>query len=82
MSVPEFFVATLAVLLFAVKLRWLPALSSVSNAGTVEGFLRAYALPVLTLSCVICAQMTRISRPRRSGPTGARRRGVRASACR
>ncbi len=61
-SVPEFFVATLAMLLFAVKLRWLPALSSVSKAGTVEGFLRAYALPVLTLSCVICAQMTRMTR--------------------
>nr|WP_237477436.1 ABC transporter permease [Lichenibacterium sp. 6Y81] len=61
-SVPEFLVATLAVLLFAVKLRWLPALSSVSNTHSWTGFMRAYALPVMTLACVICAQMFRMTR--------------------
>jgi peptide/nickel transport system permease protein len=61
-SVPEFLVATLAVLIFAVKLRWLPALSYVSDIGSPAEFLRAFAMPVLTLSCVIVAQMMRMTR--------------------
>jgi peptide/nickel transport system permease protein len=61
-SVPEFLVATAAVLIFAVKLRWLSALSYVSDIGTVQGFLRAFAMPVLTLCAVIMAQMVRMTR--------------------
>jgi peptide/nickel transport system permease protein len=61
-SVPEFLVATLAVLLFAVKLQWLPALSYVSEVESVGQMLRAFAMPVLTLCCVIVAQMMRMSR--------------------
>ncbi len=61
-SVPEFLVATLAVLLFAVKLRWLPALSYVSDIESLGQLLRAFAMPVLTLCCVIVAQMMRMSR--------------------
>jgi peptide/nickel transport system permease protein len=61
-SVPEFLVATLAVLLFAVKLRWLPALSYVSDIESLVQLLRAFAMPVLTLCCVIVAQMMRMSR--------------------
>lgn len=61
-AVPEFLVATLAVLLFAVKLRWLSALSSPpDNLGFVE-FVRVYAMPVMTLSFVIVAQMARMTR--------------------
>ncbi|GAC1045387.1 ABC transporter permease [Rhizobium sp. No.120] len=61
-SVPEFMVATLAVLLFAVYLRWLPALSSVNEAHTVFDLLKIYAMPVITLTFVISAQMIRMTR--------------------
>jgi peptide/nickel transport system permease protein len=61
-SVPEFLVATLAVLVFAVHLRWLPALSYVSDIESVGQMLRAFAMPVVTLTCVIVAQMMRMTR--------------------
>lgn len=61
-SVPEFMVATLAVLLFAVYLRWLPALSSTSEAHTLFDLLKIYAMPVITLTFVISAQMIRMTR--------------------
>ncbi|WCM89935.1 ABC transporter permease [Acidovorax sp. NCPPB 3576] len=61
-SVPEFLVATLAVLVFAVKLKWLPALSYASDIESVGQMLRAFAMPVLSLCCVIVAQMMRMSR--------------------
>ncbi len=61
-SVPEFLVATLAVLVFAVKLRWLPAMSYASSIESVGQLLRAFALPVATLSCVVTAQMARMTR--------------------
>jgi len=61
-SVPEFLVATLAVLVFAVHLRWLPALSYVNDIDSLGQLLRAFAMPVLTLCCVIVAQMMRMTR--------------------
>ncbi|KQM72609.1 ABC transporter permease [Xylophilus sp. Leaf220] len=61
-SVPEFLVATLAVLVFAVKLQWLPALSYAGDIESVGQMLRAFAMPVLSLCCVIVAQMMRMTR--------------------
>lgn len=61
-SVPEFLVATLMVVVFAVQLRWLPALSYVSDIESVGQVLRAFTMPVLTLCCVIVAQMMRMTR--------------------
>lgn len=61
-AVPEFLVATLAVLVFAVKLQWLPALSFAPDDPTLGEFLRAYAMPVMTLCFVIVAQMARMTR--------------------
>ncbi len=61
-SVPEFLIATIAVLIFAVKLRWLSALSRTDDIATFGQFLRVYALPVMTLCCVIVAQMARMTR--------------------
>jgi peptide/nickel transport system permease protein len=61
-SVPEFMMATLAVLVFAVTLNWLPALSEIHDVATWGGLLRAYAMPVITLSFVISAQMIRMTR--------------------
>ena len=61
-SVPEFMVATLAVLVFAVWLRWLPALSFASDVTGLLDVLRVYAMPVITLAVVISAQMIRMTR--------------------
>jgi peptide/nickel transport system permease protein len=61
-SVPEFLVATLAVLVFAVQLRWLPALSYEVDLSSPGRMLHSFALPVLSLGSVIIAQMLRMSR--------------------
>lgn len=61
-SVPEFLVATVAVLVFAVHLQWLPALSYLNSIDSLGQLLRAFAMPVLTLTCVIVAQMMRMTR--------------------
>jgi peptide/nickel transport system permease protein len=61
-SVPEFLVATLAVLVFAVKLRWLPALSAAPKLGSLTDMLRGFAMPVITLTFVVMAQMARMTR--------------------
>ena len=61
-SVPEFLVATLAVLIFAVQLHWLPALSYSSSVDSLGQMMRAFAMPVLSLCCVTSAQMMRMTR--------------------
>ena len=61
-SVPEFLVATLGVMVFAVTLHWLPALSSMRDVGSFSALLRVFALPVFSLSCVVVAQMVRMTR--------------------
>ena len=61
-SVPEFMVATLAVLIFAVYLKWLPALSYANEVTSLWQLLKTFAMPVITLTFVIAAQMIRMSR--------------------
>lgn len=61
-SVPEFMVATSAVLLFAVYLKWLPALSFTNEVQSLWQLLRVFIMPVITLSFVISAQMIRMTR--------------------
>lgn len=61
-AIPEFLVATIAVIVFAVKLRWLSALSLVHDGMTLTESLRAFAMPVMTLSFVIVALMARMTR--------------------
>ncbi|MFH8134930.1 ABC transporter permease [Pantoea osteomyelitidis] len=61
-AVPEFLVATIAVLIFAVKLHWVSAMSFGSPDMDLLSYLKAYALPVLTLCCVLVAQMARMTR--------------------
>lgn len=61
-AIPEFLVATVSVLVFAVRLHWFPAMSlGLTNQGLL-GYLQAYALPVFTLCCVLVAQMARMTR--------------------
>jgi peptide/nickel transport system permease protein len=61
-SVPEFMVATLAVLIFAVWLKWLPALSFANDVHSFWELLRVFAMPVITLTFVVSAQMIRMTR--------------------
>ncbi|QND45479.1 ABC transporter permease (plasmid) [Rhizobium lusitanum] len=61
-SVPEFMVATSAVLIFAVYLKWLPALAFANEIHSFSQMLRVFAMPVITLSFVISAQMIRMTR--------------------
>lgn len=61
-SVPEFMIATLAVLIFAVWLGWLPALSYGIDMDGLGAILRAYSMPVITLTFGVSAQMIRMTR--------------------
>ncbi len=61
-SVPEFFIAALLVLLFAVTLNWLPAVSFVAGRQTFFQILRTLTLPILTLMFGTTAYMTRMIR--------------------
>lgn len=61
-SVPEFLFATAGVLIFAVRLHWLPALSYAAETDTLRGLLRSFALPVGTLTVAIFPQMARMTR--------------------
>ncbi len=61
-SVPEFFIATVCVLVLAVQLQWLPAIAYMSGDETFFQLARALLLPILTLVIVISAQMIRMTR--------------------
>jgi peptide/nickel transport system permease protein len=61
-SGPEFFFAALLVMLFAVKLGWLPATSYLSNNSTWLQQMRALALPGTTLLLSVFAPTTRMTR--------------------
>ena len=61
-SVPEFLIASLAVLIFAVHLHWLPALARAPSGHNFVEVLRGFAMPVVTLTFVIVAQMARMTR--------------------
>lgn len=61
-SVPEFLIATLAVMLFAVTLRWLPALSSTRDIYSLGDMARIFTMPVISLACIVIAQMVRMTR--------------------
>lgn len=61
-AVPEFLVATIAVIVFAVQLRWLPSITIVPPDASFGELARAYAMPVMTLCFVVVAQMARMTR--------------------
>lgn len=61
-SFPEFFVAYLLILVFAVKLNWLPSISNLAPGASFAEVLERSLLPVLTLSLVVVAQMMRMTR--------------------
>jgi peptide/nickel transport system permease protein len=61
-ATPEFLIGSLAVLLFAVQLRWLPAVAYLSPGSGFSQTARALFLPVLTLVVVVTAQIARMTR--------------------
>ncbi|KII27622.1 ABC transporter permease [Pseudomonas fluorescens] len=61
-SFPEFFVAYILILVFAVKLNWFPSISNLSPNATLGEVLERSVLPVATLSLVVIAQMMRMTR--------------------
>jgi peptide/nickel transport system permease protein len=62
MSVPEYFVAAVLVLFFAVRLRWLPVTATVHSDQTWLQVITLLALPVMTLTVVLLAHLARMTR--------------------
>jgi peptide/nickel transport system permease protein len=61
-SVPEFFIAYILILVFAVQLRWFPSLSTVFEGMSIGEKLYKIALPALTLTMLVAAHMLRMTR--------------------
>ena len=61
-SVPEFFIATILVLVLAVQLHWLPSTAYLTGEESFLQLLRALAMPLITLVIVVSAQMIRMTR--------------------
>lgn len=61
LSVPAFYLGILLILLFAVELKWLPAIG-VGDGSDIEDRVRHLILPALTLGLVMTASVARLSR--------------------
>jgi peptide/nickel transport system permease protein len=61
-AAPEYLIAYLLMLFFALKLKWFPSLSTVSEATSFGEHLYRAALPAITLTLVIVAHMMRMTR--------------------
>lgn len=61
-ATPEFLLATLLVLLFAVNLGWLPAVAYLSTGAGFGQTARALLLPTASLVVVVTAQIARMTR--------------------
>ena len=61
-SFPEFFVAYILILLFAVKTGWFPGISNVSTDLSLGDKLFRTLLPAATLTLVVVAHMMRMTR--------------------
>lgn len=61
-SVPEFFIGYVLILVVAVQLGWLPSLSAISSEMTFGQRLQITALPAATLSMGVVAHMLRMTR--------------------
>lgn len=61
-SVPEFFIAYVLILVFAVNLDWLPSLATVYPDMSIPERLFVTALPAITLTMLVAAHMLRMTR--------------------
>ncbi len=62
LSVPEFFIAATLVLIFAVHLQWLPAITYATEYDSIWQLVKSLALPILTLTTSVVAHMARMTR--------------------
>jgi peptide/nickel transport system permease protein len=62
LSVPEFFIAATLVLIFAVHLQWLPAITYGTEYESLWQLVKSLALPILTLTTSVVAHMARMTR--------------------
>ena len=61
-SVPEFFVGYILIIIFAIDLGWFPSLATVFPGMSVAERLYVATLPALTLTMVVTAHMLRMTR--------------------
>ena len=61
-SFPEFFVAYILILFFAIKLGWFPGISNISTDLSFGNKLYRTLLPATTLTLVVLAHMMRMTR--------------------
>jgi len=61
-SLPEFFIGYLLILIFAVNLGWFPSVATVYDGMSFGDRLMAVLLPALTLTMVVLAHMMRMTR--------------------
>lgn len=61
-SFPEFFVAYILILFFAIKLGWFPGISNISTELSMTDKLYRTLLPAATLTLVVVAHMMRMTR--------------------
>jgi peptide/nickel transport system permease protein len=61
-STPSFWLAILAVLVFSINLKWLPALGYVDPTADLGANLKDMLLPSLTLGVILAAVITRMTR--------------------
>ncbi|WP_156840413.1 ABC transporter permease [Novosphingobium aquimarinum] len=61
-ALPEFLVATVAVLILSVKLQWLPSITLIPQEASFADYVRGYAMPVMVLAVGVIAQLGRMIR--------------------
>ncbi|MGO4909983.1 ABC transporter permease [Pseudorhodobacter sp. W20_MBD10_FR17] len=61
-SIPEYLTATILVMVFAIGLKWFPAISYSTEFTSFGQMMSVLALPILALSASITAQMSRMTR--------------------
>jgi len=62
LSIPEFLLATLLLILFSVKIPLFPSMSVLENVETFGDYLRTLALPAITLAIVMSVYSVRMLR--------------------
>ena len=62
LSIPEFLLATLLLILFSVKIPLFPSMSVLENVKTLPDYLRTLTLPALTLAIVMSVYSVRMLR--------------------
>jgi len=62
LSIPEFVMGTILLIVFAASLRWFPALSLIEDARNLGDALKALALPAITLSIAMSVYAIRMLR--------------------